>query len=284
MYQDGLRCLRRRAVVWTAHNLQMHNTHDAALDRRSIQALIDVCDGIIVLSGASGKVLRSEYSVADRTIVEVIHHGHYIGCYPNAISREAARDRLGIPGDARVVISLGRLQPYKGLEALLKAFESVARSGDVLILAGRTVSPAYASRLHQAIRELRRQDIRVLLQDAVIPDDEIQVYFNACDVVALPFSHVLNSGSLLLAMSFGCPVVAPALGSIPEVACPEGWFGYCPTSPGSLPAALETALRSPNLEALRKRVMDFTANRYDWSRVGQLAMALYRRVRDTSGA
>jgi hypothetical protein len=107
-----------------------------------IQALIDVCDGIIVLSSASGALLRSEYRVPRGRRVEVIHHGHYIGCYPNTDDAPRPASASGIPAAARVVLSLGRLQPYKGLEELLAAFGEVGQAGDVLLLAGKTVSEA----------------------------------------------------------------------------------------------------------------------------------------------
>ena len=125
-----------------------------------------------------------------------------------------------------------------------------------------------------------RSDITVELRDAFVSDDELQVYFNACDVVALPFRHVLNSGSLLLAMSFGCPVVAPRLGSIPEVACAEGWYGYDPSDPGGLARALTEGLAATGRSGLRERILDFTAARYDWAAAGQKAVALYPSILD----
>jgi len=81
-------------------------------------------------------------------------------------------------------------------------------------------------------------------------------------------------------MSFGCPVVAPRLGSIPEVACPEGWFGYDPTDPEGLGVALQAGLAVPDPTALRGRILDFTATRYDWGEVGRKAAALYAAILD----
>jgi beta-1,4-mannosyltransferase len=280
LYRDGLRRLRRRPMVWTAHNLKAHDAPDTDYEHRMLQALIDVCDGIIVLSSASGELLRGTYQVPSHTRVEVIHHGHYIGCYPDTMTCVEARERLGIPAEARVVLLLGRLQPYKGLEELLAAFGEVGQTGDVLLLAGKTVSEAYAASLRRTIAALARPGLRVELVDAVVPDEELQVYYHACDVVALPFRQVLNSGSLLLAMSFGCPVVAPRLGSIPEVACPEGWFGYDAADPRGLARALSEALAASASRDLRPRIRAFTADRYGWDSVGAQAVRLYRAILD----
>jgi glycosyltransferase involved in cell wall biosynthesis len=285
MYRDGLRRLRRLPVVWTAHNLAAHDAADSAFERRMIQSLINACDGVIVLSRASAALLRESYSIGENARVEVIHHGHYIGCYPNGISREAARRRLGLPDDARIVLSLGRLQPYKGLEDLMHAFATIARRGDVLLLAGSVASDDYGARLRatSAAVATGRSDVRIEIRDSLVPDDELQVYFNSCDVVALPFRKVLNSGSLLLAMSFGCAVVAPRLGSIPEVACPDGWFGYDADDAAGLHAALDSALAARDRPGLRQRVLDFTASHYDWRSVGAKAAGLYREITSRAG-
>lgn len=275
MYRDGLRVLRTVPVVWTAHNLRGHDSSDADYERCMIQMLLDVCDGVIVLSAASAALLRTEYQVPPKTAIQVVPHGHYIGRYRNTATRAEARRQLGLEESSRVILSLGRIQPYKGLEELVTVFGRVASAGDALLLAGRAVGLEYARHLHTVISAAARPGIRIELTDAFVPDDQLQVYFNACDVVALPFRRVLNSGSLLLAMSFGCPVVAPRTGSIPEVACTDAWFSYEPEDPSGLARAIRAALSHPNLSSLRSVVLDFTRQRYDWSDVGRGAVNLY---------
>jgi glycosyltransferase involved in cell wall biosynthesis len=280
MYRDGLRRLRRVRVVWTAHNLQAHDAADMADEHCMIQGLIDVCNGIIVLSNAAAALLQQAYRVESSTRVQVIHHGHYIDCYPNTISREAARERLVLQDRSRVVLSLGRLQPYKGLEDLIEAFSAVGFPGDALILAGPVINSQYARHLRELAAARHKPELRVDIRPEHIPDDELQVYFNACDLVVLPFRNILSSGSLLLAMSFGCPVVAPRLGSIPEVACPEGWFGYDPANLRGLAGALSEALTDSASIDLRRQIRAFTAARYDWDAVGTRAVQLYRAILD----
>ena len=278
MYRDGLRRLRQIPVVWTAHNLHGHNATDINDERRMIQALIDVCEGIIVLSNTAEELLRQEYWLAPQTRVRVIRHGHYMDCYPNEISRVDARKRLGIADQARVVLHLGRLQPYKGLEDLIPAFADVASKSDVLLLVGKSVSSSFTDQLRIRIAEVVPDGLQVELRDGLVSDDELQVYFNACDVVALPFRRVLNTGSLLLAMSFGCPVVAPSLGSIPEVVCPGGWFEYDPNQADGLSGALHRALHHDNLQEMRHLITQYTAEHYDWGRAGIAARDLYDAI------
>jgi beta-1,4-mannosyltransferase len=50
-----------------------------------------------------------------------------------------------------------------------------------------------------------------------IPDNEVQYFFNACDIVVLPYKKILTSGSVLLALSFGSFILAPSIGNITEI-------------------------------------------------------------------
>jgi beta-1,4-mannosyltransferase len=282
MYRGGLRRLRERPVVWTAHNLYSHEAHGhdgAAIAREHdmIQALVEVCDGIVVLSATAAAQLRNAYRVPASVRVRVVPHGHYIGCYANDVSAETARARLALPGAGRVLLFVGRLRPYKGLEQLIAAFADVAAEGSVLLIAG-AASEDYAASLRRLIESAGGPG-RIRLHAGEVADDDLQLYFNACDAVVLPFKDILNSGSLLLAMSFGCPVVAPRLGSIPEVACPTAWHAYAPADPDGLRGALRAALHgSSHGAASREAVRAFTASRYDWAHIGQAVDALYREI------
>ncbi len=72
-----------------------------------------------------------------------------------------------------------------------------------------------------------------------IPDDQMQVYLRAADAVVLPYRDVLSSGSAILAMTFGQPVIAPAIGCLPESLGSEGTILYdagAAERPGRRPA------------------------------------------------
>ena len=93
-----------------------------------------------------------------------------------------------------------------------------------------------------------------------------------------PFRNILNSGSLLLAMSFGKCIVAPAVGSIKEIACEKGWVPYTTNSKDGLSKALEQGLTMDDLDQREQFVSKFTVENYDWSLTGKRVIQLYSNI------
>lgn len=279
-YITGVRSFADRPLVWTAHNLKRHDAHNDDYEHKMIQRLIDYCDGIIVMSKAAGSLLDATYRVGARTKVVVIPHGHFIDAYPNKVPRDEARRVLSISPDARVVLSFGRIVPYKGTSRLISGFAKFARQGDLLIIAGPTDDAVFVERLRSLAREVAPQGAEIRIVAEAIAPGHVQHYMNACDVVALSFDNILNSGSLMLAMSFGKCVVAPALGSIPETVCPSGWFPMGSGQPDSIASALYDALTCGDRQAREAAVLDFTRNRYNWDHIGRAVTTLYRSLLD----
>jgi glycosyltransferase involved in cell wall biosynthesis len=91
----------------------------------------------------------------------------------------------------------------------------------LLVIAGRV----FDQESEIKIRAHAEADSSILFQPVFIHDSEVQHYFNAADVVLLPYKHVLTSGAALLSVSFERPVIAPRSGLIPELV-EEGRHGY----------------------------------------------------------
>lgn len=295
MYTRGLKTKSNKKLVWTAHNLVAHDAQDLNKEAQMLQRLISRCDGIVVMSDASERQLRRLYDVPKSTLVQKAPHGHYIDCYANEITPTEARTKMGIEANAQVFLSLGAIRPYKGHLNLIKTFGAMASAGQRLIIAGNTNDAVYRQQLHA---EVARQssinpNCRVDLHLKMIPDDELQVLFNASDICVLPFANILNSGSLLMAMSFGMPVVASNLGSIPEVAIAESSVLFSPDADNtnhnkphdvkcnSLANALIEAAQKfdrGDRNALRKALIDRVREEYAWSHFGKSAVNLYQAL------
>ncbi len=278
MYEIGLAKLAKQPSVWTAHNLVAHDTHHVEYDRNMIQKLIDVSDGIIVMSEQARIELQSLYKIPHRAVLKVIPHGNYIGVYPNTITRDCARQKLKIELSTKVVLSLGRLLPYKGIEDLIVAFGSLIQEDSLLLIAGSCSLPEYHNKLLDLAEKYSSATAKIRISEGFVKDEDLQFYFNASDVVALPFKSILNSGSLLLAMSFGKCVIAPNFGSVAEVAIDDGWFRYQHDSKGGLVEALFQSLSANDIIEREKLVLEYTSSKYDWSNTGKRAGELYKEI------
>jgi glycosyltransferase involved in cell wall biosynthesis len=143
-----------------------------------------------------------------------VPHPSYRGAYADHVSRHDARYELGLHADEFVVLALGAIRPYKGLDELLDAWQDVPRDRPRrLVIAG---APAEDPEV-DALVERAAVDPRVLIDARSIPADEIQHFMRAADVAVLPYRRALNSGALMLALTFGLPVIVPDGGGLAEV-------------------------------------------------------------------
>lgn len=271
-----LRLMRRAGIgiVWTVHDLSRHDRpvepQEVAFDR----ALVGLSGAVIVHCEAARVALVQTIDVAgDRGAKPtVIPHGHYIGAYRNSITRSDARQRLGLPSGGRVIAFVGWVRPYKGVRELLEAFAEVAEPTARLVIAGSPGSADFAAE----VQAMAARDERVVTRLGFVPDDELQVYLNAADVVALPYREIFTSGSVLLAMSFARAVIAPRRGCIGETIDDGGAILYDADVQDGLVGALRSAMTA-DLDAMgacaRRRAAE-----YDWARIADATLEVYRSV------
>ena len=140
--QDFLQKLRtsRRSggrVVWTIHNAVSHDSEYEETELRLSEEIAEIADVLHFHSQSSidevaaSFPFRREKAVASR-------HGSFVGVYPDFVDRDGARRALDIPADADVLLSLGQIRGYKGLDRLLDAFRDLSRNRPdaILLIAG----------------------------------------------------------------------------------------------------------------------------------------------------
>jgi glycosyltransferase involved in cell wall biosynthesis len=201
----------------------------------------------------------------------VVPHGHYRDAYPNRIGKSQARSELGIPPTARVFTFVGQVRPYKNVPLLIHSFRELQDSHALLLVVGRI----RGEQLEQEVTKAAEGDPRVRLKLSYIPDDELQLYLNAADLVVLPFEEILNSGSALLALSFDRPIFVPYKGALVELRDIVGseWvktFEGEPTAK-SLSDAMEWALHTP-------RGKMAPLERFDWNHIAVQTLHGYRMI------
>jgi len=198
-------------LVWTLHNFLPHETRSRTLDYLVRLLIVLFSDLVIVHSETAKKKAKKLLFIPSNRIV-VMRHGNYIGEYQNYITQSDARKRLNIDERDFVYLFFGEIRPYKGVEVLIKSFREIKDKDCVLLIAGKPIDNHYKN----IIENLASGDNRIRLNLEFVPDDEVQFYLNASSVSVLPFKKILTSGSLMLFLTFGLPVVVPDKPSILE--------------------------------------------------------------------
>ncbi len=271
-----LRLLKARGVriVWTVHNLK---GHEAGTDKRDIDAhrrLIERADAIILHCHMAREALIERYqpSAAARDRMHVLPHGNYARHYDVGADAAEARRSLGLPPSGRVFAFVGAIRGYKNVGELLDAFSGVAQLGpqDRLLICGKPLP----RKLGRELEERAAADPRIVLRLDRIPDEDLSAILRAADAAVLPFRDILTSGSAILAMSHGRPVIAPAMGCLPETLPADATILYDPVPRHALRDALRTAARA-DLGAMGERARAW-ADTLDWGPIAAETAKLYR--------
>jgi glycosyltransferase involved in cell wall biosynthesis len=255
-------------VVWTAHNLYPHNRRHQALDHECRLAICRLATAVIAHCRVAAEAIARTFGRADRLFI--IPHGHFIGVYPDTVTRAQARAALGVPADAFAYGFFGSIQPYKGVERLIEAFGDLPFDDAWLLISGGGKAE-YLDHLRQRAADHPRIVLRTYPR---APTEEIALIMRAADAIALPFAATLTSGTLILALSWGRPVIAPALGCLPETVTPAAGILYDPTDRAGLPTALR-AIRGWDLAAASAAALA-CARRFDWEEIAALTEEAYR--------
>lgn len=267
--------LLKNNIVWTVHELEFYETRYPILDRLVVRALMKLARTLVVHSRYSLDTVRRRY--AYKRQITLLPHPSFIGCYPNEIQKCAARIELGLSAEATVYLFLGHIKPYKGVEELIQAFRSIEDRGIRLVIAGKPLDTQTADRLHA----MARGDSRITTAVDYLPDEQLQVYLNAADVLVYPFRQMHTSGSVLLGMSFARPVIVPVMASLPEDVDKNAGIFFDPNDPLALRGAL-LACRNKDLAAMGRRARQSLEDR-TWPVFGAEHARLYRSVIFPSG-
>jgi glycosyltransferase involved in cell wall biosynthesis len=263
--------VRGTRLVWTAHNVEGHGTAHPRLERRLMAWLSRRVDGLVALSEGGRKVVLERYPQLRRAHGVVVPHGHYVGRYPCTMQREQARSLLGLADSGSVLVFVGRIRPYKNVERLISEFRALDEPGIRLVVAGEPDAD-----LDGRLRRAAVGDARIVMHLRSIPDDELQIFLGAADLVVLPYERVLNSGAALLALSFGRPVLVPDGPAMADLRDELGAHAVRlyrgELEAAHLHAALDTVPPQPDVLVARVRAV------HDWETIAARTLGLYEAV------
>jgi len=202
-------------IVWTIHNLHNHERQFTALEHRVNRTICGIVDQIIVHCEHARELVIDTYKISPgiASKIAVIPHGHFIDIYANTVNRLEARIHLGLGQKELVFLYFGKIRDYKGVPELIFNFKQFKVPDAKLLIVGQPDDRAIRTK----IEHLSDQSKNVAFYPDFIPNADIQNFMNAADILVLPFQDILTSSTVILAMSFGKPIIAPRLGCVAEL-------------------------------------------------------------------
>jgi len=278
----------RKKVVLTAHNINQgrRDLRDSPLNRLTLKIQYHLTDHIFVHTMKMKEELCRDFGVADNAITVLRHPIN--NAFPDTnLSPSDAKRRLAIDNSERTILFFGRIRPYKGLEYLLDAFRRLTSEQENyrLIIAGepKKGEENYLKEIRQRLDQGFDHG-KITQRIQFIPDEEMELYLKAADVLVLPYNDIFQSGVLFLAYSFGLPVIATDVGSFREEII-QGRTGFVCRPKDSLDMAdtikkYFTSALYKDLNRQRQEIRDYAYSQHSWAAVAELTDAVYEKLAD----
>ena len=266
---------------WKAEQLAGGYTVSSWAERTAIEA----ADAVIAVShGMREDILRC-YPALDPDLVHVVHNGIDTSLYRPTPDGDALA-RHGVDPDRPYVLFVGRITRQKGVPHLLRAARSLHPTAQLVLCAGAPDTPAIDQEFRELVDELRQTRDGVLWIPEMLPRPEVIQLLSRAAAFACPSVYEPLGIVNLEAMACGAPVVASAVGGIPEVVA-DGVTGLLVPYDEKDPAAFEAALA----EALNTVIADPSAGarmgaagreravrEFGWDAIARRTVAVYDAV------
>jgi D-inositol-3-phosphate glycosyltransferase len=272
-------------LVHTYHSLgaikyQTVTPPESATQRLAVEKqILEMANCTVATSPQEEEALRRFVSQAGQ--VQMIPCGTDIDNF-RAVPRSEARARLGFQPTEKVVLYVGRFDPRKGIETLVRAFASMTNqieSAKLVIVGGSEAGQADGierQRIGAIVDELGLHD-RIIFAGR-IGHDILPLYYTAADVCVIP-SHYEPFGLVAIeAMACGTPVVASDVGGLRFSVVPEETGLLVPPQSVEGFAKAIGRILSDEIWAkkLRKRATERVQQNFSWASVAVQLSDLYR--------
>jgi len=196
------RYVLRIRLCWTIHNIVPHDKKHRGL-RLSVQrGVASMMQFIRVFSPASVEAVATVYRV-DKKKIHFIDMGSFVGYYPDTTTRSASREFLKIAPDRKLLLTLGSVKQYKGIPEYMRTVNQLKTVNVIVMIAGKCNDALLREEIKSHCTD------NILFVDQFIAADDLQYYYHAADLVIIPFLEIENSGSVVMAMGYKKPIVAP---------------------------------------------------------------------------
>jgi len=272
--QFFLKPLRRHLpVVLTVHDIKPH--YERFVSRASfIKRSLQIPHRLIVHYEDGKRQMTDHWGIcADH--IDVIPHG--IMRLQNPPDPINARKKLNLPSNRQIILFFGGIRPNKGLDILLKALEIIkAHNQQILLVIAGGLLGRFNFESYSDI--IKKADLSNYVQTFIqfIPEEDVDYFFAASDLVVLPYlKFEAQSGVLLRAYAHRKPVVASNVGAMGElVSSDEVGLVVEPGDAEPLAKAIISILGS--LDKFQSRYSPKLEEKYSWKHIAELTMRSYK--------
>jgi len=257
-------------VVGILDNVIPHERHwfDAPLTRWFLQGL----DAAVTLCEEVSRDLLTLRSDIPHTVLPHPIYTHFGAKLP----REEAERILGLKSGKKTLLFFGLIREYKGLDILLRAFDLLDDSYQ-LVIAGE---PYGSFEPYQKLIDAGRDPGSIHVFPDYIRDSEVKRYFSAADLTVLPYRSATQSGISSVSNHFEVPMVVTDVGGLKETVGDRGTGIVCKEG---TPACVAEAIRSYFSDPLlRKRLgigIRAEKERLSWSRFSHDLTDFFDRIK-----
>lgn len=249
----------RKPLIYTIHDV-IHHEGTPFYFKMTEGMFRGMPDGLVVLTEQGKQILMEKGVASDKILVA-----------PHGVYDFFTKYSKGLP-EQKEILFFGRIEPYKGIGVLLDAARSLLEENPdwtLRVAGGGDVSPYREQLSHPQIR----------LENRFLTDEEVAESMEQAAIVALPYLSASQSGVIPTAFAFGKPVVASAVGGIPDmVQDRKTGLLVPPNDPDSLRNALRKLIADPDL---RKRLgnagQKFAAEELSWESIALKHLDFYKK-------
>lgn len=239
--------------------------------------LTRTCDLIIAATEREKKELCDYYGTFPEN-VNIVPCGVNLNLF-HPVNRTAARHKVGLAPDKKVILYVGRFDPLKGMDRLLRAAARLKQENSFkLVIAGGD------DRDQPEMKKLIEKCYQLGLQDSVVfsgrvKQEDLPFYYSAADITVMPSYHESFGLVALESMACGTPVMAGDVGGLNQI-IGHGKTGYLIEEDftSSLIYRLKQLFNEKGAGLLPASTIRASISCYSWSRIADQIIGVYREL------
>lgn len=214
------------------------------------------------------EISKRELQLYSNKLIHIIPHGRYEHNMLSLPSKDESRKILNLNTSSFILLFFGQIKHSKGLDILLRALSKVSDGSVELVIAGRG-DKSDKERYKKLILNLNLQE-KITWIDRYIENSEVYDFYNSADLCVLPYKNIYQSGVLIMAMSYGTPVLCSNLDAFREVIVDgQNGFLFETEDSSNLARVIEkiSIQNSSILPHVSTRAQQFVEDNFDWQAI-----------------